>query len=495
MRLILLILLWLSPLCAVTLDKEQLYVVYTYNFIQHVSWDAPEKTRAYRILVLSDNPVLQEDFRQLARKREVHGHPIRVSFDAQLPPEQFNVVFVDVNLHSAMARLLPRIDGSQTLLVTVDYSDPQQVMINLIPRENAQYTFEIHRANILNQGLTISDQLILLGGTEIDVAALYKQTRESLENEARYARELAEKIAAKTAELETTKEKIAFQQSMIKKQTETIEAQDAQMTLAREELEAIAAEVWQRTREVQRQQQLLDDLSDARQVTDEEIAVQSAVLQKLKERIYANQDALLTQKQTISDQRNIITVLVFFLAVIAILIFFLLKLLRENRNHAQRDFLTGLYNRRHFMRLAHNYVERHHLGPSPLNLAMIDIDHFKPINDTYGHDTGDQALRIVATMLRERIKPYGITARWGGEEFIVLMELPADKALELITEFKEQLPQRKIHVDDHAPFSMTISVGLYSGDGDESLESMITAADALLYKAKKEGRNRIETAL
>jgi diguanylate cyclase (GGDEF)-like protein len=509
MRIAALLLLLASLLWPVTLRTEQLYVVYAYNFMQHIYWSDVEKSHRYALLVLTDNEVLKENFDHLAQKRTINDHPIEVSFEATMPLERYNAIFIDTPQLSRYNEIYKSVEGSQTLLISVESTDRQQIMINILPKNESQYTFEIHRANILNQGLQISDQLILLGGTEIDVAKLYKKTRQSLEKETEHTKMLTSQIEIKTSELEQTRQKIDAQQQLIREQSNTIASQAEEVErqsgtisslkkeigTAEQQLQQISGEVDARTRELQAQQQQLEALSQTRALKDDEIAAQNEVLGELKKRIDAHQKSLDMQEKTISEQKDVIFMLIIFISIVALLIFFLLKLLRENRNHAQRDFLTGLYNRRYFTEIAGKCFDKNGQCTYPLSLAMIDIDHFKPINDTYGHDTGDKAIQMVASQLRKVLDGNAVTGRWGGEEFIVLLDRPEAEVMKLLSTIKERLPKQRIVSEGHEPFSLTISVGLYTAKGKMSLDGMITAADALLYKAKKEGRNQIVTSL
>lgn len=509
MRLVAVWLFLTALLWPVSMRTEQLYVVYTYNFMQNIQWSDAKKTQPYSLLVLSDNEELKENFQLLADKRTIREHPIKVFFTEERPLNAYSAIFIDTPQLTRYDSIYKNVDGEQTLLISVDESDKQKIMINLLPKGESQYTFEIHRANILNQNLQIGDQLILLGGTEVDVAKLYKKTRKSLEEESHRASELAAQIEIKSAELEATKEKIDAQQTLIRQQSDTIAAQayeveqksatiaalENKIDHAAQQLDRISARVEERTEEVKTQQRKLEQLTEARARKDEEITAQNSILGELKTRIDAHQKSLLDQEKTISEQKDIIWLLAIFSAIIALLAFFLFKLMRENRNHAQRDFLTGLYNRRHFTKMAQKCFNKSGQCDHPLTLAMIDIDNFKPINDTYGHDVGDKAIQSVSSLLQKSLDDHAITGRWGGEEFIALLDLPEEKALELLTRLKDRLPKQKIVPKGHEPFSLTISVGLYTDKGNISLDGMIKAADALLYKAKKEGRDRIVTSL
>ena len=156
---------------------------------------------------------------------------------------------------------------------------------------------------------------------------------------------------------------------------------------------------------------------------------------------------------------------------------------------ATTDFLTGLNNRRQLLRLGVPLVAGAHRSGTPLAVAMLDIDHFKRINDTWGHDAGDEVLRCVGRLLQERFRTSDVVARFGGEEFCVIaVNLGPESALELFDGFRQQLAAETFEFAGQV-VSLTISIGITTQVVD-NIDTMISAADALLYRAKEAGRNR-----
>ena len=157
---------------------------------------------------------------------------------------------------------------------------------------------------------------------------------------------------------------------------------------------------------------------------------------------------------------------------------------------ATTDFLTGLNNRRQLLRLGVPMVAGAHRAGTPLAVAMLDIDHFKRINDTWGHDAGDEVLCRVAQLLQKNFRTSDVVARFGGEEFCVIAaNLGPDAALELFEGFRKQLAAETFEFGGQT-VSLTISIGIATQVMD-SIDTMISAADALLYRAKEAGRNRV----
>ncbi len=169
------------------------------------------------------------------------------------------------------------------------------------------------------------------------------------------------------------------------------------------------------------------------------------------------------------------------------------KLNREVEYLAITDSLTGLWNRRHFFYLGEPVLQRAVRYESPLSILMIDLDHFKKVNDTYGHAIGDEVLRELACLLKEQLRKADIVARYGGEEFVVLLpEVNKGSALEAAERIRARLAGTLLRVEEYE-VSITASIGVAEfkqGEG-ATLESLIKKGDTALYKAKKAGRNRI----
>jgi diguanylate cyclase (GGDEF)-like protein len=169
--------------------------------------------------------------------------------------------------------------------------------------------------------------------------------------------------------------------------------------------------------------------------------------------------------------------------------------LREQAEELDRlsreDSLTGLSNRRHVAeRLALEWERARRFGRD-LSVVLADLDHFKTVNDRFSHAVGDEVLRAVGGLLRESTRQLDVVGRWGGEEFVlILVETSPDRA----ARFCEKL-RAKIEAYDwvaiHPELSVTISMGVAGNVGIQSPEALLAAADARLYQAKREGRNRV----
>jgi diguanylate cyclase (GGDEF)-like protein len=156
------------------------------------------------------------------------------------------------------------------------------------------------------------------------------------------------------------------------------------------------------------------------------------------------------------------------------------------------DFLTNLYNRRHFEKLARAELARCQRYMRPLSLLMVDIDHFKTINDRLGHAAGDRVLQNVAAICRAEKRDSDVVARVGGEEFAVLLpETVEAAAVQLAERLRQQVRNHPLTIADEK-VNVTVSVGVAgAAAGTSGIEALIRRADEALYEAKRSGRDRV----
>lgn len=159
------------------------------------------------------------------------------------------------------------------------------------------------------------------------------------------------------------------------------------------------------------------------------------------------------------------------------------------------DFLTGLYNRRHLEYEAAKVINLSVRHKSQTALMMVDIDHFKRVNDVYGHETGDLVLIHLAGLLRQDVRPYDLVIRMGGEEFLLLLPMISDDdAFTVAERLRKRVEESRVVAGD-TTLAITVSIGIYVSEAMTDLHHAIARGDAALYEAKRTGRNRVHRAL
>jgi len=162
------------------------------------------------------------------------------------------------------------------------------------------------------------------------------------------------------------------------------------------------------------------------------------------------------------------------------------------KDMAIRDELTSIYNRRHLMELLDYEKNRSLRGGGNFCLAMLDIDYFKNVNDTYGHLAGDEVLRAVATMINKSLRNTEFCGRYGGEEFLIVLTQTDIKGALICAERVRTNIENILFPDLSSDFKVTVSIGLSEYQRGENVEEIISRADEALYRAKKGGRNRVD---
>jgi len=164
-----------------------------------------------------------------------------------------------------------------------------------------------------------------------------------------------------------------------------------------------------------------------------------------------------------------------------------------HRTAAATDPLTGMFNRRGFAEATSRVIEREANAGRPVTALIFDIDHFKSINDRFGHPAGDEILKLFAGIVVNTLRITDLSGRIGGEEFAALLPCSLEEGVIAAERVREAFERSGI-VDETGPVDTTVSIGVAGGPAGTELEVLLAAADAALYQAKRGGRNRVEAA-
>jgi diguanylate cyclase (GGDEF)-like protein len=164
-----------------------------------------------------------------------------------------------------------------------------------------------------------------------------------------------------------------------------------------------------------------------------------------------------------------------------------------HKTAASMDPLTGLFNRRGFAEATARVIEREANAGRPVTVMIFDLDHFKSINDRFGHPAGDEILKLFATVVINTLRITDLSGRIGGEEFAALLPCPLEEGVIAAERVREIFASSGIVVED-GPVDTSVSIGVAGGPAGTELEVLLAAADSALYQAKRNGRNRVEAA-
>jgi diguanylate cyclase (GGDEF)-like protein len=193
---------------------------------------------------------------------------------------------------------------------------------------------------------------------------------------------------------------------------------------------------------------------------------------------------------------TIFTIELVLYAVGTVFVIFMLvseRVVSAHRRAALIDPLTGLFNRRGFSEISGRMIEREAREGYPVSVLIFDIDHFKLINDRFGHAAGDEILKLFAAVVVSSLRTSDLSGRIGGEEFAALLPCSLEEAVIAAERVRQAFAASDI-VCDEGPVDTTVSIGVAGGPAGTELEVLLAAADTVLYKAKRAGRNRVEAA-
>lgn len=166
------------------------------------------------------------------------------------------------------------------------------------------------------------------------------------------------------------------------------------------------------------------------------------------------------------------------------------KINEKLKEISDKDRLTGIYNRRKLEEILKEIYNKAQRYNQAFSLTLLDLDHFKKVNDNYGHQVGDEVLKEVSSLLLDRIRTVDHCGRWGGEEFLIILpETDLESAVELAKRLRGEIENHEFTKVE----SITSSFGVSAYSDNKDIEAIIKEADDALYKAKEEGRNRVET--
>ena len=164
-----------------------------------------------------------------------------------------------------------------------------------------------------------------------------------------------------------------------------------------------------------------------------------------------------------------------------------------HKNAASVDPLTSLFNRRGFAEACARVIDREAKAGRPVTVLIFDIDHFKGINDRFGHPAGDEILKLFSTVVVNNLRISDLSGRIGGEEFAALLPCSLEEGVLVAERVREAFEASDIVVEE-GKVDTTVSIGVAGGPAGTELEVLLAAADTALYQAKRSGRNRVETA-
>jgi signal transduction histidine kinase len=294
-----------------------------HKFAQHIEWPQEEMIDTFRIGIYGQEPELISSL-LLLESVELKGRPVSIiRFNRLGNISQTNVLYVARENNAELGRIANRIEGNNTLVVSDRSGKQEQVMINFLPLKDGKADFEINKANIINANLKLTPDLLLLGGTEVDVAALYRESQQALQRLNLQIEELSDSFRNKTQQIETLNQEIAHQNRELEVQKELFDAQGRQIIQQQEAKDASEKQLAEVLRELEIKQEEMDSKMELLREQEsaigahrEDIANQNNILNDLEQEIGIKEKSIEQQNSQLSNYANIVARQKLFLFII-----------------------------------------------------------------------------------------------------------------------------------------------------------------------------------
>ena len=491
---------------------------YIIEVVKHITLPNESQIDRFNITILGSNKHLLKALRNKA-SNSIRGKSISIVQRETLDNADANidVIFVSRFKSAFTAEIKKRYKN--VLIISENSADKESLMVGLtVIRNDIKLT--LNRENLIKQGFKISNGMLDFAGTKADL-------REQLDDRENTLNKVLREVAAKESQLkelntvlDKNQQELQQIQLNLKQQNKQLIQAQQQLTQAQQQLsiletnkEAVMVELKNKQNNLLAQHALLtakeqEHAQQQKKLTQLNINIAQAE-QKLAmqlEKLKQQSEIIASKKQQITDQRKLLYLTIALILVILVLMFVALRIssIRKQANEelanlnkklyqlATTDDMTKLFNRRHFLELAQRELSQLQRTRSSGAVLMIDIDHFKNINDSHGHAAGDQALIGVANILNDNLRDYDIVGRVGGEEFAMFLpNCDIETATHIAERIREKIAELTISFQE-VSIKLTISIGLTAilvSDNDIGLT--INRADKALYQAKDSGRNTV----
>lgn len=348
-----------------SVQKEKIIAAYAYSFAKNIEW--PKNDEEFTIQLITDNQSLVDEFQLLAASKKLKGSSIKlISNSSAIVSQRAHLVFVSNNYNSAVRSIYLQLRGFNVLLVTDNFPDNRFTMINFQNTENNTINFEINRSNIINQGLTVLPEMILLGGTEIDMADLYREAQDSIQSleskigglQGRYdsllinSTKIQDNINQQQDLIEHQLEEIKEKQLTIVSQSDELDSLSTGVSVSESKLDSLIRQMKKREADFTQLQLSIDEqetqLEEGKLVLDE----QFRLIEEQDNLISEGESSLEQMVSVVTSQKRTVGLLIFFSIVTLVFLVAIARAYKLRRDAAQklseqRDELAELLKELH----------------------------------------------------------------------------------------------------------------------------------------------------
>lgn len=500
------------------LSLEQAKAHYTVEIVKQVVWPNDDELVEFRVALLGADPEMEQALRERASTK-IRGKSMVVerldnrNFDHQ----DYAIIFLSGRFSAYNAELFPK---TQSTLIIVDgetANDEEMVSLVYIDQD---LEISFNRANLSARDFVVSLGLLEFAGTKEDFSGQLRENNKHLTKLLQEVKIKEQQLSAIADELDQSDAKLLVLVAQINESElqiknnkeglirQRVEIKAKQQELAAAEIEMAAAEKATGAAEQATDvaEQAMDAAEQAMVSLQAEITHSQLVLGQQQEQITDQAGVLTKKERTIDVQRNVLIVIFTVSGIFFILLYFLIRSSRLRKKAieelagvnaklyelATTDGMTGLFNRRHFLETTERELCHQQRKECQAVMVMLDIDHFKTVNDTLGHAAGDVVIKCVADLLKLSSRAYDHVGRMGGEEYaMMLIDCNVESATEIAQRLCKEVSEQNIE-HQHTNIKITISIGLSQVQLDDAnIKQSLQRADKALYISKQGGRNRV----
>ena len=312
-----------------------------YKFAQHIEWDNEAEIDTFKFGIYGADRAFRSEL-SLLESVPLKNKPIKIiQFSRINDISETQVLYIIYDNNPDVDRIYDRLSGNNTLLVTDRYEKPNKIMINFLPMEENMIQFEVNKANLINEGLTVMPDLLLLGGTEIDVAGLYRESQEALQDVMEQVAVLYDSLKEQSAEIQIGKAEIESQKHQISEQQDNIQSQQEEIRVREEKLAELTQEVEQQQGNLNTKIELINKQTEKLANQEKEIEDRNSVLDLIQQEIENQQQRIQDQKSELTAyatlverQKFVLYIIVAFCCLIIGLVFFMHRgyMIKKNAN-------------------------------------------------------------------------------------------------------------------------------------------------------------------
>lgn len=513
---------YIAPISAQekSLNEHEAKAHYVYETIKHITWPNDENLDTIRIGVVTNDRLILDAFNNLLPANGIRDKRItieQISLRKDIP-YSFNIVYLTEKFRYHTFELVS--NSTDTLIINEGNINRGSVMVNF-GISGRQLEVRINRDNLVDKGFKVSNSFLDFAGTKEELSDQLKDKQQDLSTILQRVKDKENELERLNQHLQKQSDELKISQNKLIQQEQNIIKGQNQLTEFKQQIELAESKLLENQLRVKESLAALEESRRALEEQQSLIKLREVRIEDMSGKITENQAVLDIQKSELKSQKTIIDdktrkiqeqqkLLIIVSGVVLVFLvmaYFLIRLniLRERANKklenlnsklyelATTDGLTDLFNRRHFVESTETHLQHHLRSKSPAVMLMLDIDHFKKVNDTHGHAAGDEAIISSANVLKNKLRPYDIVGRLGGEEFaMMLLDCTVTKATEVAERLRQQIETTAIIYEEKSIF-ITISIGISSiCNDDKNIDDVLVRADKALYEAKNSGRNCIK---